>query len=424
MGRNGGGSSPRVWRWLFAAALSASCVDGPTDPGRFGELRFRPTYAVDDNPAALGVAIDSARVHVVRPADSGASLVDSMVAYRSDTVSLGWILGLRAREETLHVDVAIWDTSERLYSGSGTVIVRDGDVGGAATELRVAYVGPPIIATVVASPDVATIDALGATTTLTAVARDRHGVAGAAPVARSSADETVATVDPASGVVTAVANGTTTVQVAAGSARGSTAISVAQRVSTVEVTPATSTLTALGATQALSAVARDANGRNVAGAAIAWSSSDASVASVDAATGVVTAKAGGSATITAASGAAQGRAMVTVNPVATVASIVVSRRRATLMSVGATRQFTAHARDASGAELPGVQFTWASSASGVATIDPATGLATAAGHGSATITAVAGAVHGTATLNVDLSQAVASIVGSPASAPLTSLRAP
>ena len=83
------------------------------------------------------------------------------------------------------------------------------------------------------------------------------------------------------------------------------------RPTTVTVNPATAELTALGATVQLSAEVRDQSGNVMAGAAVAWSSTAASVATVDAA-GLVTAAGNGSATITATSGPASGSAAVTV----------------------------------------------------------------------------------------------------------------
>src|SRR4051812_47558716 len=66
-------------------------------------------------------------------------------------------------------------------------------------------------------------------------------------------------------------------------------------VSTVTVMPATSTLAPGGSVQ-LQATARDADGTVLTGRAIAWSSSENSVASVSP-TGMVTGVANGSATI-------------------------------------------------------------------------------------------------------------------------------
>ncbi|MCY3601193.1 MAG: Ig-like domain-containing protein [Gemmatimonadetes bacterium] len=80
---------------------------------------------------------------------------------------------------------------------------------------------------------------------------------------------------------------------------------------TVTVNPRSVSFTALGETARFTAEVRDQNGQVMAGAAVAWTSSDASVATVDA-SGEVTAAGNGTATITATAGSASGSAAVTV----------------------------------------------------------------------------------------------------------------
>ncbi len=80
---------------------------------------------------------------------------------------------------------------------------------------------------------------------------------------------------------------------------------------TVAVSPASATLTALEETTRFTAEVRDQNGQVMAGAAVAWASSDASVAAVDA-SGQVTSAGNGAATITATAGSVSGTAAVTV----------------------------------------------------------------------------------------------------------------
>ncbi len=84
------------------------------------------------------------------------------------------------------------------------------------------------------------------------------------------------------------------------------------RATTVTVTPSTAELTALGETVRFSAEVRDQNGRVLAGVSVAWSSADASVATIDA-SGLAAAVGNGTATITAATGSVQGTARLTVD---------------------------------------------------------------------------------------------------------------
>ncbi len=164
--------------------------------------------------------------------------------------------------------------------------------------------------TVNVTPGTAELAALGATVRLSAEVRDQAGGAmpGAA-VSWASGDAAVATVD-ASGLVTAVANGTAPVTATAGSASGTATVTVAQAVDSVAVSPAEATL-APGDTVRLSAEALDANGHQVAGAEFSWSSSDESVATVDG-SGLVTGAAAGAADIAAATGGVTGRAALSV----------------------------------------------------------------------------------------------------------------
>ena len=160
--------------------------------------------------------------------------------------------------------------------------------------------------------------------------------------------------------------------------------------------PATAELTALGATVQLSAEVRDQDSRAMAGATVSWSSSAVTVAAVDAAD-VVTVAGNGTATITALAGSASGSAVVTV--VQTVASAEVSPAMTELTSWGETVQLTAEAFDANGHRVTGAVFSWESADALVATVD-ATGVVTAAGKGTATITALAGSASGSAVVTV------------------------
>ena len=176
------------------------------------------------------------------------------------------------------------------------------------------------------------------------------------------------------------------------------------RPTTVTVTPATTPLTALGATVQLSAEVRDQNGRAMAGAAVAWSSSATSVATVDG-SGLVTATGNGIATITATAGGVSGTATVTVAQ--TVSAVAVSPATDALVA-GDTVRLAAEATDANGHAVAEAEFEWASSDGSVAAVD-ASGLVRGVGEGTATITATAGSARGTAVITVtDPTRTVAS----------------
>ncbi len=97
-------------------------------------------------------------------------------------------------------------------------------------------------------------------------------------------------------------------------------------------------------------------------------------------------------------------------PQAQVAEVEVSPGTNTLAALGATVQFTAVAKDASGGTITGQTFSWTPSDPGVATVS-ATGLVTAVASGVVTITAMTGAVSGDAALTVRLGFAAVSAGG-------------
>ena len=165
-------------------------------------------------------------------------------------------------------------------------------------------------ATVTVSPATADLTALGTTVQLTAEVRDQNArVMAGATVTWSSGDTSVATVD-ASGLVTAVGNGTATITASGGSASGSAVVTVTQSVATVEVSPSVETI-ALGSTLQLTAEGFDENGDAVESVQFSWESSDVAIAAVDA-SGLVAGVAVGVATITASAGSGQGTAEITV----------------------------------------------------------------------------------------------------------------
>ncbi len=184
-------------------------------------------------------------------------------------------------------------------------------------------------------------------------------------------------------------------------------------VASVEVSPSVAELTAWGETVQLTAEALDANGHTVAGAVLSWESTDVPVASVEA-SGVVTAAGNGTATITASAGSASGAAAVTVTQA--VASVEVSPSVAELTAWGETVQLTAEALDANGHTVAGAVLSWESTDVPVASVEES-GVVTAAGNGTATITASAGPASGAA--GVTVTQAVASVEVSPSVAELT-----
>ncbi len=169
----------------------------------------------------------------------------------------------------------------------------------------------PVATTVEVTPATSTLSALGETVQLTATVSDQNGnVMSGASVTWSSGDVSVATVS-ATGLVTAAGNGTATITATSGNASGTATVMVEQAAAAITVAPDSVLLTELGETAQLTAEVTDANGNVIANATVSWSSGDEAVATVDA-TGLVTAVANGSTTVTATAGDHSASATVTV----------------------------------------------------------------------------------------------------------------
>ena len=166
-------------------------------------------------------------------------------------------------------------------------------------------------------------------------------------------------------------------------------------VATVEVSPAVESRQ-VGQTVQLSATVKDAAGSILSGQPVTWSSSAASVASVSG-SGLVTAHALGTATITAASGSKSGVATINVIP-PPIASITVGPTNDTLL-IGETVQLTATMRDAANNVVTDRTVTWTSSSTTIASVS-GSGLVTAVGDGLATITASADGRSATSAIQV------------------------
>ena len=193
-----------------------------------------------------------------------------------------------------------------VAAGEGEITATSSGVTGRAQVTVVA----PVPTTVTVTPDSVVFTAIGQTEQLSAEVRDQIGRAmvGVA-VSWSSSDTTVAAVDSA-GLVTAAGIGVTAVTATVGEVSGVALVTVEQSAGSVIVSPPADTI-APGDTLRLVAEAHDANGHRVESARFSWSSSDVSVATVDA-SGLVHGVAEGTATIRATAGDARGTAEITV----------------------------------------------------------------------------------------------------------------
>ena len=257
------------------------------------------------------------------------------------------------------------------------------------------------------------LSALGSTIRLTAEVRSQYGQLMPPEVVKWSSDSPrVASVD-ASGLVTAIANGTAMVQASAGTVSGSAKVAVAQVTAKLVLEPHLDTLLT-GDTLRLAAEAFDANGHAIPWAAIAWTSQDPRIAEVDA-SGLVTGVGAGVVVVEAstASGVTGGAEIEVVLPVLVPSAVSVTPDSVVFEALGQTQRLSAEVFDQFGSVMEGAVVAWTSGDTTVAVVDSA-GVVTAVSEGTAAVTAAAGAASGTAAVTV--AQVVASVAVTPPAA--------
>ncbi len=254
----------------------------------------------------------------------------------------------------------------------------------------------------------------GDSTNLTATLKDSSGaVVTDSAVYWSSTDSSVATVS-ANGHVRLWHKGRSWIHIKVGGLTDSVPTTVTNPVlATIQLSP-TSISGVPGSSTQITAVLEDSTGAVMASPpALAWTSSNSSIATVSGSGSVKLVKQG-SATITASASGVSSAVAVTVNapPVGPVASIALTPNAITGIP-GNTAQVSAALADANGVAVTGVTVSWSSSNTAVATVSSG-GLVTLVKQGAATIKASAGGV--TATIGATVNAApVASVVPSPAS---------
>lgn len=229
------------------------------------------------------------------------------------------------------------------------------------------------VATVTVSPNPAVVHAgTPYARTFSAVPKDAQGTTlSGRTVVWTSSNQSVATVDATTGLVTGVTPGTSRIRAVSEGKEGFVDATVdLVPILTTQVTPPTASLVPPQTAQ-LGAVPLDSAGNVISGTALGsrtsvWSTSNAGVATVSV-NGLVTAVAPGTATITGAFGGIIGQSTITVSAVP-VASVTVTPSAPSVV-VGSTVQLTASAFSAGGAPLPGRPFVWSTSDAARATVD-------------------------------------------------------
>jgi uncharacterized protein YjdB len=214
----------------------------------------------------------------------------------------------------------------------------------------------------------------------------------------SSINPNVASVD-ANGVVTGVGLGSSVITARADGATAQTNMIVQAAVASVVLLPNNATVP-VGSSRTLSVAVSDKDGLALAGRAITFSSSNASVATVNA-SGLVAGVTLGRATITAQAILDQVSGTATIDVVqVSVASIAITPAGAQTVFQGLTLQLAATLKDANQNILNGRSVSWTTSNSAVATVS-STGLVTGVGLGTVNITAESEGVTSSVSVKVD-----------------------
>lgn len=381
---------PAGWRWrrtlhtgvlvgtLIGAPLLANCGSGTEPVGQPGAILVEPSAQVLEvgNAIELKVTVTGANGEPVTPDAVFWSSSNEDVARVDEN---GRVTAVSPGEARIAASVA-------GKSASSQITVR---------ERRVAQVR--------VSPLAATVR-VGQTHQYTARILDSDGetISGKS-VAWSVEKTSVATVN-SSGVVRGVAPGETIVRATSDGVTGEAQVTVTRiSVARVDVDPKDVELE-VDQTRQFTATPRDEDGNELTGRSVTWSSDNTAVATISS-SGVVTARSPGVTIVRAVVENHEGNAIVRVKepppPPPVLTSLEVSPASATLR-IGESRQFTVVARDANGNPMQAPPITWSVAPGSVATVSPS-GVVTARGFGSATVTARAGGgIEGKASIVVTL----------------------
>ncbi len=338
--------------------------------------------------------------------DGSTQNVTDTVQWSSDTTSVA----------TISNSTGSQGIASSVATGTANITATSGSVQGTTT-LTVTTAALISIAVTPASPTIA----LGTTQQLVATGTFTDGTTQnlTATATWSSDTQSTATIN-GSGLASSVAVGTTTISATANNITGSTLLSVtpAQLVSIAVSPPATNI--PLGTTQVFTALGTYTDGttQDVTQAGH-WSSTNAAAATISntpGSQGLASTLGTGTTAIGIALGSVNGTATLTVNPAALV-TITLGPQTPTI-ALGTTQQFTASGTytDGSVQDLTAT-VQWTSSSAMVAVMN-ATGLATSAGTGTATITAMLGTVTASTTLTVGPA-AIVSLTISPSTATIS-----
>jgi hypothetical protein len=237
--------------------------------------------------------------------------------------------------------------SARLYGVLAVVLVASCTDNGAAPVV-------PVPTSLVVEPGAVVLDALGASAVVTVRVFDQDGLPMSDVVPSWVSDDPAIASVTASGRVTAVANGATTIRVGAGSAETTLDVTVAQRVVALSLAIDSVALRDPGDTIRVELVASDAGGAQVVDAGIVWASTDTTVVRVSS-EGLIEGVATGLGVIVATAGAQSDSVTVWVRPPLSLTAVGAQPIEA---EVDQEVSLSARVEDVFGGIAPGESVTW------------------------------------------------------------------
>ncbi len=269
----------------FAIAACGGDGDSPSAPDNGGG-NPKPVSSVSVTPATASVVIGkTTQLNAVARDAAGSVLSDRAIAWTTSASAVA----------TVDANGVVTGVAAGTANIAAT---SEGKSGQAAITVSLVPV-----ATVTVTPNAPSVK-VGATATLAVTVKDDQGnVLTGRAVAWSSSAPAIATVDGASGVVTGVAAGTTTITATSEGKTGSTTATVSTAANAVDqilLAPVLDTIEAFSS-EMIGRVLKDANGRVLTGRTIQWTSSDPAVAAIDPTTGMLTGVDRGTVTVTATS---------------------------------------------------------------------------------------------------------------------------
>ncbi len=394
-------SDTNVATVISDGTVTAEAVGTATITATVEGVMGTSAITVDPDPVATVVVTpDTAQVEVAATIQLAGQTFDS-----NNQELIGRAVTWSSSDDNL----ATVDTMGRVTGVAVGTVTITGSSEGQMDTATVTIIPRPVTSVVV-TPSSADVVA-GSTEQLSAETRASDGTDLMRATTWMSSNTAVATVD-ANGLVTAVAPGSATITATSEGVMGTANINVIPQVAMVVVGPTNPSLDPTD-TQQMTATPQDSGGNDLVNRdAATWMSSNTAVATVSM-TGVVTAVAPGTATITATIEGVSGNTTVTVRE--PVASVVVTPANPTIV-VGNATALMATPRDSGNNDLTGRDAaTWMSSNTGVAIVN-SSGVVTAVGPGTSTITATIEGVSGNTTVNVLAAIATVEVTGSAAGA--------